>query len=151
MASRAATVRTHGSGSSRVDTVRRAEECDAFYTATAKRVVSAVYAMTGDLAEAEDAVQEAYVRAWQRWGRLTGEGGGDDPRTTSPQHLVRTGAAPAARPSAASALPAQSAATTLTPRSPTLSTLRRHTPGCPWMSRSGTRTSRDPLGPSERP
>ncbi|MCF3120286.1 SigE family RNA polymerase sigma factor [Streptomyces arenae] len=47
---------------------------DAFYTATAKRLVATVYAMTGDLAEAEDAVQEAYVRAWQRWERLTREG-----------------------------------------------------------------------------
>ncbi|MEV3857464.1 SigE family RNA polymerase sigma factor [Streptomyces sp. NPDC050095] len=47
---------------------------DAFYAATAKRLVSTVYAMTGDLAEAEDAVQEAYVRAWQRWDRLVREG-----------------------------------------------------------------------------
>lgn len=52
----------------------QSEEFDAFYVATAKRVVATVYAMTGDLAEAEDAVQEAYVRAWQRWGRLTREG-----------------------------------------------------------------------------
>ncbi|MFI8933300.1 SigE family RNA polymerase sigma factor [Streptomyces sp. NPDC053474] len=59
------------------DAARRAEEFDAFYAATAKRTVAVVYAMTGDLAEAEDAVQEAYVRAWQRWGKLTGEG--DDP------------------------------------------------------------------------
>ncbi|MCU7725926.1 SigE family RNA polymerase sigma factor [Actinoplanes sp. KI2] len=49
-------------------------EFDAFYAATAKRVVATVYAMTGDLAEAEDAVQEAYARAWQRWGRLTQQG-----------------------------------------------------------------------------
>ncbi|GGR68929.1 RNA polymerase sigma24 factor [Streptomyces aureoverticillatus] len=46
-------------------------EFDAFYAATAKRLVATVYAMTGDLAEAEDAVQEAYVRAWQRWERIT--------------------------------------------------------------------------------
>ncbi|MEU4796116.1 SigE family RNA polymerase sigma factor [Streptomyces sp. NPDC023327] len=52
----------------------RSAEFDAFYAATAKRLVATVYAMTGDLAEAEDAVQEAYVRAWQRWDRLTGEG-----------------------------------------------------------------------------
>ncbi|MCF3135715.1 SigE family RNA polymerase sigma factor [Streptomyces olivochromogenes] len=49
-------------------------EFDAFYAATAKRLVATVYAMTGDLGEAEDAVQEAYVRAWQRWSRLTREG-----------------------------------------------------------------------------
>ncbi|WP_156725886.1 SigE family RNA polymerase sigma factor [Streptomyces apocyni] len=52
----------------------RSEDFDAFYTATAKRLVATVYAVTGDLAEAEDAVQEAYVRAWQRWERLTREG-----------------------------------------------------------------------------
>ena len=51
-----------------------AEEFDAFYTATAKRLVATVYAMTGDLGEAEDAVQEAYARAWQRWERLTRDG-----------------------------------------------------------------------------
>ncbi|MFF1694001.1 SigE family RNA polymerase sigma factor [Streptomyces sp. NPDC058257] len=54
--------------------VDRAAEFDAFYAATAKRLVAAVYAMTGDLTEAEDAVQEAYVRAWQRWERLTRAG-----------------------------------------------------------------------------
>ncbi|GAA4915972.1 hypothetical protein GCM10023237_40350 [Streptomyces coeruleoprunus] len=47
---------------------------DEFYTATARRLVAAVYAATGDLTEAEDAVQEAYARAWQRWDRLTREG-----------------------------------------------------------------------------
>ncbi|TGA83152.1 SigE family RNA polymerase sigma factor, partial [Streptomyces palmae] len=47
---------------------------DQFYAATARRLVAAVYAATGDLAEAEDAVQEAYARAWQRWDRLSQEG-----------------------------------------------------------------------------
>ncbi|MEU6664322.1 SigE family RNA polymerase sigma factor [Streptomyces sp. NPDC046821] len=50
------------------------KDFDAFYAATAKRLVATVYAMTGDLGEAEDAVQEAYARAWQRWDRLTREG-----------------------------------------------------------------------------
>ena len=49
-------------------------EFDEFYAATAKRMVAVVYAVTGDLGEAEDAVQEAYARAWQRWSRLTEEG-----------------------------------------------------------------------------
>ncbi|MFJ9036852.1 SigE family RNA polymerase sigma factor [Streptomyces sp. NPDC102406] len=51
-----------------------AEGFDVFYAATARRLVATVYAMTGDLGEAEDAVQEAYIRAWQRWGRLVREG-----------------------------------------------------------------------------
>ncbi|MER5491019.1 SigE family RNA polymerase sigma factor [Streptomyces sp. LE64] len=50
------------------------EDFDAFYAATVKRLVATVYVVTGDLAEAEDAVQEAYVRAWQRWSRLTRSG-----------------------------------------------------------------------------
>ncbi|NHC43952.1 SigE family RNA polymerase sigma factor [Motilibacter aurantiacus] len=49
---------------------------DAFYAASARRVLHAMYAMTGDLAEAQDCVQEAYARAWQRWGRVAGY---DDP------------------------------------------------------------------------
>ncbi|MEW1889326.1 SigE family RNA polymerase sigma factor [Streptomyces sp. NPDC048567] len=50
------------------------EAFDAFYAATAKRLVATVYAMTGDLGEAEDAVQEAYVRAWQRWDKVSASG-----------------------------------------------------------------------------
>jgi RNA polymerase sigma-70 factor, ECF subfamily len=35
-----------------------------------------IFTMTGDLSEAEDAVQEAYIRAWRRWPRIRGY---DDP------------------------------------------------------------------------
>ncbi|MGX2994737.1 SigE family RNA polymerase sigma factor [Streptomyces sp. JNUCC 64] len=46
------------------------EEFDAFYAVTVKRLVATVYVVTGDLGAAEDAVQEAYIRAWQRWPKL---------------------------------------------------------------------------------
>lgn len=43
---------------------------DDFYRATSRRVLHHVYALTGDLGEAQDCVQEAYARAWQRWARV---------------------------------------------------------------------------------
>lgn len=46
------------------------EEFDAFYAATARRMVAVVYALTGNLADAEDAVHEAYARAWARWTQV---------------------------------------------------------------------------------
>ena len=43
---------------------------DAFYADAAPRLVRQLHAMTGDLGEAQDCVQEACARAWQRWDRL---------------------------------------------------------------------------------
>ena len=43
---------------------------DAFYAATYGRLVGQLYAITGDRQEAEDAVQEAFARAVDRWPRL---------------------------------------------------------------------------------
>ncbi len=66
------------------DTPRRLAErgFDEFYAATAPATVRALHAMTGDLAEAQDVVQEAYARAWQRWSALA--------RYDAPEAWVRT-------------------------------------------------------------
>ncbi|MFF5054521.1 SigE family RNA polymerase sigma factor [Micromonospora sp. NPDC000663] len=42
-----------------------------FYRATRHRAVTVLYALGGDIHEAQDAAQEAYVRAWQRWQRIS--------------------------------------------------------------------------------
>jgi RNA polymerase sigma-70 factor (sigma-E family) len=47
--------------------MRSAEEFDEFYAGSSRRVLGQVYAMVGNRAEAEDAVAEAYLRAWDRW------------------------------------------------------------------------------------
>jgi RNA polymerase sigma-70 factor (ECF subfamily) len=49
---------------------RTAGSFDDFYRATSRRVLHHVYALTGDVTEAQDCVQEAYARAWQRWSRV---------------------------------------------------------------------------------
>ncbi len=46
------------------------EEFASFYAATFGRLVGQLYAMTGDRAEAQDAVQEAFVRAWAHRSRI---------------------------------------------------------------------------------
>lgn len=42
-----------------------------FYDATWSRTLACTYAMSGDLGAAEELAQEAYTRAWARWGRLS--------------------------------------------------------------------------------
>lgn len=59
---------------------------DTFYEATHRRIIGYVYAMTGNLHDAEDCVQEAYARAWQQWAKLSTEHG-------NPEAWVRTAAA----------------------------------------------------------
>jgi RNA polymerase sigma-70 factor (ECF subfamily) len=44
---------------------------DDFYHATAHRLLRYAYAMTGDLGNAQDLTQEAYIRAWQYRRRLS--------------------------------------------------------------------------------
>jgi RNA polymerase sigma-70 factor (ECF subfamily) len=55
---------------------------DAFYSGSVRRLVGQLHAMTGSRAEAEDCVQEAYARAWQRWDKVSGYG--------DPEAWVRT-------------------------------------------------------------
>lgn len=50
--------------------MRDVEEFDAFYAASSRRVLGHVYAMTGNRSEAEDAVAEAYLKAWDRWATV---------------------------------------------------------------------------------
>lgn len=53
-----------------------ADDFDELYRAHYGNVVAMAYALTGDLAEAQDLAQEGFCRAWQRWGRVAGY---DDP------------------------------------------------------------------------
>ena len=49
---------------------RDAHSFDEFYRQTSARLVRYGYAMVGDADEAQDVVQEAYIRAWRAWARL---------------------------------------------------------------------------------
>ena len=53
------------------DAGEKAESFDAFYTGSSRRVLHQMYAMTGNLADAQELVQEAYARAWQRWSTVS--------------------------------------------------------------------------------
>ncbi len=44
---------------------------DAFYGSTCRPLLGQLYAMCGDMDEAQDCLQEAYLRAWQRWPRIS--------------------------------------------------------------------------------
>lgn len=59
-----------------------AEEFDSFYTASFDRVVGQVYAMIGDRDEAQECVQEAFVRAWSHRRQLE--------KAYAPEAWVRT-------------------------------------------------------------
>lgn len=56
----------------------RGDEADfsAFYDAAWSRAFACAYAVTGDVAAAEDVAQDAFAKAWPRWSKLRGY---DDP------------------------------------------------------------------------
>ena len=58
------------------------EEFDDLYARSFHRLVGQIYAITGNLAEAQDVVQEAFIRAWDRRAELSSSG--------SPEAWVRT-------------------------------------------------------------
>ena len=55
---------------------------DQFYEISFRRLVGQIYAMCGDLAEAQDCVQEAFIRAWDKRRSLDSD--------RSPEAWVRT-------------------------------------------------------------
>ncbi|WP_431958844.1 SigE family RNA polymerase sigma factor [Actinacidiphila sp. bgisy160] len=57
-------------------------EFDAFYSRSVRRLIGQLYAMTGDLAESQDVVQEAFARAWEHRAELDLHG--------APEAWVRT-------------------------------------------------------------
>ncbi|MEU1514531.1 SigE family RNA polymerase sigma factor [Streptomyces sp. NPDC005811] len=58
------------------------EEFEEFYARSRQSLVGQLYLMTGDLHEAQDVVQEAFVRAWARRARLN--------RDAGPEAWIRT-------------------------------------------------------------
>lgn len=47
------------------------QDFDDFYLGTVRKVTAQIVALLGNASEAEDAVQEAYARAWQRWDAVS--------------------------------------------------------------------------------
>jgi RNA polymerase sigma-70 factor, ECF subfamily len=47
------------------------DDFDAFYLGSAHRLLRYAFGLTGDATDAQDLVQEAYARAWQRWRRVS--------------------------------------------------------------------------------
>jgi RNA polymerase sigma-70 factor, ECF subfamily len=59
-------------GASLIPARGRSAGFDEFYSASVARVVRYLYAVTGDMADAQDIAQEAFARAWQHWASVGG-------------------------------------------------------------------------------
>ncbi|MEU7179068.1 SigE family RNA polymerase sigma factor [Streptomyces celluloflavus] len=59
-----------------------AEEFEEFYAHAVRRLTGQLYVMLGDLHEAQDVVQEAFVKGWSRRGKLAADG--------APEAWIRT-------------------------------------------------------------
>lgn len=51
--------------------MRDADDFDTFYATSSRRVLAHVTMMVGSRADAEDSVAEAYLRAWNRWHKIS--------------------------------------------------------------------------------
>ncbi|MDJ0342131.1 SigE family RNA polymerase sigma factor [Streptomyces sp. H10-C2] len=71
-----------GKGRKILEQVLTVEEFEEFYAHAASRLTGQLYVMLGDLHEAQDVVQEAFVRGWSRRRQLSGTG--------SPEAWIRT-------------------------------------------------------------
>jgi RNA polymerase sigma-70 factor, ECF subfamily len=63
---------TVGSADGATPLDRAAPAFDEFYAAAAVRIVRHAYALTGNIADAQDVAHEAFARAWQRWDAVRG-------------------------------------------------------------------------------
>lgn len=52
--------------------MRAEEDFDELYRTSRDRLVIQIAAITGDPSEAKDFVQEAFIRAWTKWDRISG-------------------------------------------------------------------------------
>ncbi|NUQ99924.1 MAG: SigE family RNA polymerase sigma factor [Streptomyces sp.] len=72
----------HGEAEENGEQLLTAEEFEEFYTHAVGRLTGQLYVMLGDLHEAQDVVQEAFVRGWSRRRQLGGDG--------NPEAWIRT-------------------------------------------------------------